>query len=624
MFALASPVEAATIVTFVAVDATGALTVTNPQPVAVTGRIRLIPDAGFNSPVALPFSLATNETKSFPNVLAIFGASSASAILAIESTDVVRMSSAPLRIAFTERHLTLPVRFNPATPTIGSLVLGVLNGSVRVNIYDHQGSSSPVASRTLASDSEETFRLRYADMLGAFAVSDGFVELIPLSGQAVGTVVNPPMRRRAAAPPSTPPPTLSITGTPACEFSAGVRASVLPASGATYRWSLLNATAQGSAAGDTLDMVLGSRGYAAIALERSIGGSLSTAEAIIAIDGKPAYIESSASSVTLGQDSTITWALTGSAPTSQTLSGTDFGTVALDPTATSYTYHPTTSGEKTYALTADNACGSGSARGDYAVSAACTTPRIDSFTNSGPICAGGSAQLTWATSGSGTVTLDHGIGSMPASGSLAVGPTATTTYTLTKTAACGTVVATTTTTVTTPNATSFTIDRNPVPFGCYSTLRFTIANAASWTLTSPLHNGITPNSGTGSGSFTAIYSLDEAVGDDAVALSVLDSCGNTATQTLTVSGTDKQPVITNFSAPASVASGASGTLSFTYTDGTNWVLTSSLGNTITPSAGTSTTGGTATYTRDKASGPDTITLAVTDQCNGVGQKRVIN
>jgi len=613
-------VSAATIVTFVATGSGDTLSVTNPQPAPVSGRIRLIPDADSASAPAAPFSLAALETKSFPDVLAHFGTRSAPAILAIETSDVVKVSMAPLRVGFPERHVIVPIRFNLETASSESLTLAILNGLVRVNIYE-QGSLAPLVSSTFASSGEEVTRLR---LPASISTSDGYAELIPLSGQVVGTAVNPPMRRRAADPPSTALPPLSITGAPACEFAGGVRASVSPTSAATYHWTLVNATAQGSADGNALDLLLGSHGYASVALERTMGGSTSTTEAVIAIDGKPAYAGSSASSVTLGEDSMLTWELAGSAPSSQTLTGTDFGTVTLDPTAISYTYRPTTAGAKTYILSADNACGSGSASGDYTVSAACTTPRIDSFTNSGAVCAGNSVQLSWATSGSGTVMISNGIGAVPASGSKTVSPTVTTRYTLTKTSACGTDTATTTATITMPSVSSFTIDRNPVPYGCSSTLRFTVMNGTSWALTSPLHNSITPNSGTGSGSFTAVYGLDEAMGDDPVMLSIADACGNTATRSLTVSGTGKTPVISSFTVPASVANGASAPLTFTFTDATSYSLMSSLGNGISPKSGNSTTGGSATYTRDKAAGPDTITLAVTDGCNVTEQRRTIN
>lgn len=626
--AIATTASAATVVSFVAVKGGDTLIVSNQQGNTVTGEIRLVPDAGTAAMPPRAFSLPSQGSQAFPNVLSVFGTINSPAIIAVESSDAVTLSSSPLRIAYPERHLTLPVRFNPGTPGTGSLILGILSGLVRVSIYEHPTSVTPLVTRTFGSSGEQVTRLRYADLLPAtLRITDGYAAVMPLDGQVVGTAVNPPIRRRSAGTGPTSPPVLSVTGGPACEFATGVRASAPPAAGATYRWTLLNATTQGSLTGSVLDVALGSQGYASLALERTVNGSVTSVEASIRIEGKPVYTSSGAPSVTLGQDATIEWALGGSTPTSQTISGTDFPTASLDASATSYTYRPTTEGNKSYALSADNACGGSGASGDYSVFAACTSPHIDSFTSSGAVCAGNSAQLTWSTSGSGTVTISNGVGTVPASGSVAVSPSATTVYTITKTASCGSNSGTTTVTVTpAPTISSFTIDQNVICPGAGSTMRFTIANAISWSVRGSLENGNTPSDGTGSGSFTSSYGADNQAGDDIVTLTVLGACGTTATRTLNVT-VPSYPVITSFTAPATVAPGMSGTINFAYTNGTSYAFTSSLGNTFTPSGGNSTTGGSVTYSRDVAAGPDTITLLVTapGPCQlGAAQQRVIN
>lgn len=445
---VAAGAEAATVVSFVAVSAGETLTVSNPQASAVSGQIRLVPDAGSVAGTPLAVSVAAQGSQAFPNILSSFGAVRSPAILAVETTDGVRVSSAPLRVGHAERPLTLPVRFDPGAPASGVLVLGILDGVVRVSIYEHATSGTPVATRTFSSEGEQVARVSEADVLPAgLRIGDGYARVTPLSGQVVGTSVNAPVRRRAVGTAPSALPALSVTGGPACEFATGVRASVPATAGASYKWTLVNATAQGAMTGSALDLALGSRGYASIVLETTVNGTTTSAEATVRIEGKPEYRASSATSVTLGEDASISWTLTGSAPTSQTLSGTDLGTVNLGASATSYTYHPTTAGTKSYALSAANACGTGSANGTYAVAPDCIAPHIDSFTNNGPACAGGSAQLTWATSGSGTVTIDHGVGTVSSSGSVAVSPSDATQYTITKTASCGTDSGTTTVTL---------------------------------------------------------------------------------------------------------------------------------------------------------------------------------
>lgn len=84
------------------------------------------------------------------------------------------------------------------------------------------------------------------------------------------------------------------------------------------------------------------------------------------------------------------------------------------------------------------------------------------------------------------------------------------------------------------------------------------------------------------------------------------------------------PAISAFTVPTSVGPGQSGTISFAYSNGTSFALSSSLRNSFSTCCGTSTTGGTVTYNRDNAVGPDTITLTVTGPCGTTSDTRVIN
>jgi hypothetical protein len=525
------------------------LIITNPQASAVAGQIRLLTDAGASALLRVPFSISAQGSQSFSNVLASFGPITSPAILAVESSDAVRLSSIPLRMAYADRPLTLPVRFNPSAPGTGMIILGILQGLVRVNIYEHSAGGTLLATRLFNSSGEQVTRLRYADLLPAgLTVNDSIAVVTALSGQAVGVSVNARTRRRAAGVGPTPQPVLSITGGPACEFATGIHASVPAVAGATYRWTLFNATAQGVVA-RSVDLALGGAGYSTLVLETAAPSSATTIEANIRIDGKPQYAGSTATSVTLGEDATISWALAGGAPTSQSLSGADFGTVPLDASATSYTYHPTTTGPKSYALSAGNLCGSGEATGAYEILSACRPPSISSFT----------------------------------------------------------------------------IDQSTVCPGASSTMRFAIADGTAWTLQSALGNGLGPPSGSGAGNLTSVYIADSTAGSDVVTLTAIGACG-TATRTLNVT-VPAPPVINSFTAPTSVGPGASGTITFAYTNGTSYSFTSSLGNTFTPSGGDSTTGGSVIYSRDVAAGADTITLTVTaaGSCQLVtAQQRVIN
>jgi hypothetical protein len=80
---------------------------------------------------------------------------------------------------------------------------------------------------------------------------------------------------------------------------------------------------------------------------------------------------------------------------------------------------------------------------------ATTSPPTASMSASpSSITSGASATLNWATSGATTVTIDQGVGTVTASGSRTIAPSATTTYTLTAMNSAGSTAAQTTVTVT--------------------------------------------------------------------------------------------------------------------------------------------------------------------------------
>jgi DNA-binding beta-propeller fold protein YncE len=77
-----------------------------------------------------------------------------------------------------------------------------------------------------------------------------------------------------------------------------------------------------------------------------------------------------------------------------------------------------------------------------------SAPQIASFAASpASIRAGETARLSWSVTDAVNVTIDHGVGTVAAAGSVNVTPSTTTTYRLTATGAGGTVIATTTVTI---------------------------------------------------------------------------------------------------------------------------------------------------------------------------------
>src|SRR5450755_1129597 len=184
------------------------------------------------------------------------------------------------------------------------------------------------------------------------------------------------------------------------------------------------------------------------------------------------------SHIASGQSSTLQW----NVPTASavTISGVGSGlnaagTASVSPTQTT-----------TYTLTATGAGGQ-SVTANVTVTVGTSNPAIVRFTAAPTqINQGASSLLSWSTTGAGTVTIDNGVGTVPANGSKSVSPTATTTYTLTAKGADGTsVTAAVTVTVgngAVPSVLSFTASPTVINSGGQSSLCWNVSNATSITI----------------------------------------------------------------------------------------------------------------------------------------------
>jgi hypothetical protein len=184
------------------------------------------------------------------------------------------------------------------------------------------------------------------------------------------------------------------------------------------------------------------------------------------------------SQIASGQSSTLQW----NVPTASavTISGVGSGlnaagTASVSPTQTT-----------TYTLTATGAGGQ-SVTANVTVTVGTSNPAIVRFTAAPTqINQGASSLLSWSTTGAGTVTIDNGVGTVPANGSKSVSPTATTTYTLTAKGADGTsVTAAVTVTVgngAVPSVLSFTASPTVINSGGQSSLCWNVSNATSITI----------------------------------------------------------------------------------------------------------------------------------------------
>lgn len=137
----------------------------------------------------------------------------------------------------------------------------------------------------------------------------------------------------------------------------------------------------------------------------------------------------------------------------------------------------------TYILTATNADGNKTASCTLTVEL--VLPVITSFTvNPITVIRGNSSTLSWNVSGATTVTIDQGVGTVSATGSSQVSPTATTTYTLTATNNDGNRTASCTLTVEKllPTINYFLSNPTSIQLGNSSALTWAVQNADTITI----------------------------------------------------------------------------------------------------------------------------------------------
>ena len=176
----------------------------------------------------------------------------------------------------------------------------------------------------------------------------------------------------------------------------------------------------------------GAQGIARVSI--TAGTPVSSAPIIVNFTANPTTINA-------GQSSTLSWQVTNA----DTVVITTLGTVALNG---SQAVTPATT--TTYTLTATHGTQTATANATVTVNSGTSggLPVIVSFApNPATIDFGQSSSLQWVVQNATTVTIDNAIGTVGLTGSHAISPAATTTYTITATNAVGSVTAKTTLTV---------------------------------------------------------------------------------------------------------------------------------------------------------------------------------
>lgn len=201
----------------------------------------------------------------------------------------------------------------------------------------------------------------------------------------------------------------------------------------------------------------------------------------------------SPSSLALGGATTLNWSTLNA--TSASIAG--FGSV---PVSGSLSVNMTGTGTITFYLTATNSAGSSNASTTITVGSTSPPPLTGSrpvaalYVSPSSITSGGTATLTWVTSGASSISIDNGVKSLVGitgpSGSISVSPSFTTTYTLAATNAYGTTYTSQVLTVTAapipyippyswPTINKFKASDSTVLSGATVTLSWNVSNADS-------------------------------------------------------------------------------------------------------------------------------------------------
>jgi hypothetical protein len=133
------------------------------------------------------------------------------------------------------------------------------------------------------------------------------------------------------------PPTACKSGT------ATVGVAGVP--GATYAWTVDGGTITGDATGDRIIINLGTNTTAMASVTVTAGGCTSRGSGVITLHD-PFVVRATIPAAHAGQPLTILWAYENGFPARQTISGSDFGPIAVSPDARNYIYTPATSGNK--------------------------------------------------------------------------------------------------------------------------------------------------------------------------------------------------------------------------------------------------------------------------------------
>jgi PKD repeat protein len=317
--------------------------------------------------------------------------------------------------------------------------------------------------------------------------------------------------------------------------------------------------------------------YVALVLEQFVGGVWQTEDygnfSLRISSGQGCLFSFTGSPLTIapGGSSMLSWSSGGTSVSID--NGVGFqgpnGSTSVSPASTT-----------TYTLTVNGTADSSPRTGQVTITVS-AAPTATFSASPTTIAAGASSALTWTSANATSVTIDHGVGAQPLSGTTNVSPSTTTTYTLTASGPGGQVTKTATVTIAPAPTIAFSASPNVIGSGQSSTLNWTTTNATS-------------------------VSIDHGLGAQPLSGSTSVSPSSTTTYTLTATGPGGQltsqatvtisggPAVTFTANPTTISPGQSSTLSWTTTNATSVSIDNGIGSkplggsvTVSPSVSTS-------------------------------------
>ena len=394
--------------------------------------------------------------------------------------------------------------------------------------------------------------------------------------------------------------TVQVRGPPKISSFRASPTTIASGGRSTLSWSVTNADSLsispgiGTVTGTSVKVSPSATTTYTLTATNSLGSA--TARVTVTIRGLPKISSFTVSPATINSRgrATLRWSVTNA---DRLFIDQGIGTV----TGTSYSVSPSVT--TTYKLTATNLVGLDTETVTVTVRG---SPKISSFTATpARIDKGKSSTLRWSVTNADTLSIDQGVGTVTGTSSVKVSPSLVTTYTLTATNSVGSVTARATVTVgvsLAPVINSFTATPARIDKGKSSTLRWSVTNADSLSISPDIGTVSASGSRTVSPSSTTTYTL-----------TATNSVGSaTARATVTVAPPGPAPKINYFNTiPKRIDQGQSTTLRWNTTNATRVSIEPGVGTVRTRGIYRDSPSKTTTYTLTAANATKSVKATVT-------------